>query len=778
MADQKLTELTELPSDIATGDSFYVVRSGQSYKADADKLPGGGDVVGPAAATDGAVAKFDGTTGKLLKDGVILGDAATKSVGTTAGTVAAGDDSRLSNARTPTAHKTSHENGGADEISVAGLSGVLADPQPPIIGAGATQAVAGNDARLTDARTPSTHKTSHATGGSDALAAADIGAAAAAKFIAGAGALTGPAAPLTIGTAAANATGDFATATQGGKADTALQPTSSINDLADVDTTGVVVDQTLRYNGANWVPGTIPTSAGGAGQDFFHDQASVTPSSAENGFAIETLTTVPSGNAEVVEAVALATNTVVVDGYLGPVLGRTTIPAGTWEFDLYASVSSTGGGRVTTCTRNIFQVVPLAGTPLTTTGTGTSRTATIGGGATPFVAGDANANQLLASWLQTPKGLYQITGFTSSTVVTIATPAAYVNESGVAASRWKYLFGAQSDPITALTTSYARYFRQSFQSAFTIALTDRIGSIAFGTSNNTTTLNFVYQGTTRQTHFTAPTVVLHNDLPGLQGGTTAQFFHLTQAELTALSAVIPDSRMPNLTGDVTTTEGAVATTIAADAVTNAKLANMANATIKGRTTAGTGDPEDLTAAQALGVLGFTSRLESIWVPADSMRIPTTAGAPAGTIGELATNKQMIGTLDFDAAADEYAQFTVAMPKSWNEGTVTAQFLWGHAATTTNFDVVWALQGVAVSNDDALDASWGTEQAVTDTGGTTNDLYITAATSAITIGGTPAAEDLVLFRVYRDANAGGDTLAIDAKLIGVKLFITLDAITDA
>jgi hypothetical protein len=37
----------------------------------------------------------------------------------------------------------------------------------------------GDDARLSDARTPTTHKTSHATGGTDALAPADIGAAAA-----------------------------------------------------------------------------------------------------------------------------------------------------------------------------------------------------------------------------------------------------------------------------------------------------------------------------------------------------------------------------------------------------------------------------------------------------------------------------------------------------------------------------------------------------------------------------------------------------------------------
>jgi hypothetical protein len=37
----------------------------------------------------------------------------------------------LATAQTPAAHKTSHENGGADEISVSGLSGVLADPQTP-----------------------------------------------------------------------------------------------------------------------------------------------------------------------------------------------------------------------------------------------------------------------------------------------------------------------------------------------------------------------------------------------------------------------------------------------------------------------------------------------------------------------------------------------------------------------------------------------------------------------------------------------------------------------
>jgi len=38
----------------------------------------------------------------------------------------------LADAQVPSAHNTTHENGGADEISVAGLSGVLADAQTPV----------------------------------------------------------------------------------------------------------------------------------------------------------------------------------------------------------------------------------------------------------------------------------------------------------------------------------------------------------------------------------------------------------------------------------------------------------------------------------------------------------------------------------------------------------------------------------------------------------------------------------------------------------------------
>jgi len=73
-------------------------------------------------------------------------------------------DSRLTNARTPTAHASSHGSAGSDAITIA---------PSQVTGT----AVVTSDSRLSDARTPTTHKATHATGGSDALTPSDIGAA-------------------------------------------------------------------------------------------------------------------------------------------------------------------------------------------------------------------------------------------------------------------------------------------------------------------------------------------------------------------------------------------------------------------------------------------------------------------------------------------------------------------------------------------------------------------------------------------------------------------------
>lgn len=168
---------------------------------------------------------------------------------------------------------------------------------------------------------------------------------------------------------------------------------------------------------------------------------------------------------------------------------------------------------------------------------------------------------------------------------------------------------------------------------------------------------------------------------------------------------------------------------------------------------------------------------TIFVPAAAMIPAVTNGCTTVNTVEISATQPDVSTEDYDPSTKQYAQFQVAMPKSWDLGTVTFQFLWSHAPTTTNFDVVWGAQGLAVSDNDAIGAAFGSAQTVTDTGGTTNNLYISAATAAITIGGSPASGDNVFFQVYRDAAAGGDNLAINARLHGVRIIYTTNAPTD-
>jgi hypothetical protein len=167
---------------------------------------------------------------------------------------------------------------------------------------------------------------------------------------------------------------------------------------------------------------------------------------------------------------------------------------------------------------------------------------------------------------------------------------------------------------------------------------------------------------------------------------------------------------------------------------------------------------------------------TIWVPATAMTPRSTNGPAAGTV-ETTSNKVMIKTLDFSTSTREFAQFTIGMPKSWNESTVTFIPVWSHPATTVNFGVAWSLAGLARSNSDPLDTAFGTVATVTDTGGTTNDLYIGAESSAITIGGTPAESDVVWFQIDRTVANASDNMAVDARLHGVKIILTTDAATD-
>jgi hypothetical protein len=108
------------------------------------------------------------------------------------------------------AHATTHHTGGSDPLTATNIGAAEATTQmiagtglsgggtleanrtfTVLYGTTAGTAAQGNDARLSDARTPTAHASTHFTGGSDALTATNIGAAEATRQIIAGTALTG-----------------------------------------------------------------------------------------------------------------------------------------------------------------------------------------------------------------------------------------------------------------------------------------------------------------------------------------------------------------------------------------------------------------------------------------------------------------------------------------------------------------------------------------------------------------------------------------------------------
>lgn len=154
---------------------------------------------------------------------------------------------------------------------------------------------------------------------------------------------------------------------------------------------------------------------------------------------------------------------------------------------------------------------------------------------------------------------------------------------------------------------------------------------------------------------------------------------------------------------------------------------------------------------------------------------TTAGAGGPTQVETSTNKGDYWALEFDTSTEENAFWNVQMPDNWDGSTITARFIWTNAAGLTTETVVWGIKARAFTDDDALDQAFGSEVTTSDTWLAQNDVHISAASSAITIGGSPAGGQYVIFNVAR--KTGSDNMTGDARLLAVQIEYGINAYSD-
>ena len=141
--------------------------------------------------------------------------------------------------------------------------------------------------------------------------------------------------------------------------------------------------------------------------------------------------------------------------------------------------------------------------------------------------------------------------------------------------------------------------------------------------------------------------------------------------------------------------------------------------------------------------------ETIYIPLAAAMYPNSTNGCADLDQTELSNGPELKSLDFDKDSDEFAQFTVAFPKSWNEGTITFQVFFT-ANTTNTGTTAWGLSGVALADNDSCNTAFGTQVVATAKAhsGTANDLNVTAESGAVTIASiTPRAQmNKVFFQI--------------------------------
>lgn len=211
-----------------------------------------------------------------------------------------------------------------------------------------------------------------------------------------------------------------------------------------------------------------------------------------------------------------------------------------------------------------------------------------------------------------------------------------------------------------------------------------------------------------------------------------------------------------LTSDVTGSgTGSFATTIANNAVTNAKAAQVATGTIKGRVTAGTGNVEDLTGTQATTLLDtFTSALKGL-VPASGggtttfLRADGTFATPSGSgdmvLASTQTNSGLKtfldGTIGLRNVANTFTGLftnTITAARTWTWPDKNGTVAMTSDITGTNSGTNTGDQTISITGDVTASGSTGVLNAtVTKINGTALSGLATGILKNTTTTGVPS-----------------------------------------
>jgi hypothetical protein len=149
--------------------------------------------------------------------------------------------------------------------------------------------------------------------------------------------------------------------------------------------------------------------------------------------------------------------------------------------------------------------------------------------------------------------------------------------------------------------------------------------------------------------------------------------------------------------------------------------------------------------------------------------PKTTAGPTARQLETATNKNNFQVDDFVDGTQQFANFMTQVPTNWTGDKFTARAVWTASTASGGEGVAWEFGAKVLHDNVALSSGISTAVTVIDTVQSVEVTHISDSSPEFTIAGTlPAAGDVALCQVRRTPTNASDTLAADARLLGVIL----------
>jgi hypothetical protein len=121
-------------------------------------------------------------------------------------------------------------------------------------------------------------------------------------------------------------------------------------------------------------------------------------------------------------------------------------------------------------------------------------------------------------------------------------------------------------------------------------------------------------------------------------------------------------------------------------------------------------------------------------------------------------------VDFINASRANVTIPLVMPSDYDSGTISYQYIWTYSGATVSTTVTMGLEGWCGADGALMNVSYGTAVTTSDTAQGPLAIHISPVSSAVTLGGSPAPNNLCFLQLFRS----GGSLATSGHVMALRV----------